>query len=67
MANSFGSKNKEIMKKAMQSSIFAGTAEGVLNVIMDILFIKYLSYGVAGTAFGTFVSQSVSALFLFIY
>lgn len=40
MANSFGSKNKEIMKKAMQSSIFAGTAEGVLNVIMYILLLN---------------------------
>lgn len=39
----------------------------VLNVVLDIWFVKYLNMGVAGTAYATVISQGISMIIAVLY
>ncbi|MGI6020218.1 MAG: MATE family efflux transporter [Lachnospiraceae bacterium] len=45
---------------------FVGIACGI-NVVLDIIFVRYLGMGVAGTAFATIISQGFSMFFAAFY
>ena len=47
--------------------LYALIIASVLNVILDIFFVKTLNMGVRGAAFATVIAQGFSALFLLIY
>ena len=40
---------------------------GVLNVMIDAIFLKYLHLGIAGAAFATLISQDVTAVVLLVF
>lgn len=37
----------------------------IINTILDILFVKFLGFGIAGAAFATIIAQTVSAILAF--
>ena len=39
----------------------------IINIILDILFVKYLSFGIKGAAYATVISQAVSVILCIIY
>jgi len=39
----------------------------VINVVLDIVFVKYLSLGIAGAAYATVIAQLISVVLCFIY
>ena len=47
--------------------LYALIIASVLNVILDLIFVKTLHMGVRGAAFATVIAQAFSVLFLFVY
>lgn len=39
----------------------------IINIILDILFVKYFSMGVAGAAYATVIAQAFSCIYCFVY
>ena len=48
-----------------KSPLYAQIAGGLMNVVMDYLFVHILKDGVNGVAWATLISQSVSAVMIF--
>jgi len=50
-----------------KTPIYFVMVSAVLNVILDIIFIKYLHKGVAGAAVATVIAQAVSGILCVVY
>lgn len=50
-----------------QTPLHAMMLASVVNVVLDILFVKVFSWGIVGAAIATLIAQLVSCIFCFIY
>lgn len=50
-----------------QTPLRAMVIASVVNVVLDILFVRVFSWGIAGAAIATLIAQFVSCVFCFIY
>ena len=49
-----------------KSPLHAMLVASVLNIVLDVLFVAYFHWGIAGAAFATIISQTVSAIYCFV-
>ncbi len=48
-----------------KSPLYAMVIASAINIVLDIVFVKYLSWGIAGAAFATILAQTFSAAYCF--
>ena len=49
-----------------KSPLYAMVIASAINIVLDIVFVKYLNWGIAGAAFATILAQTFSAVYCFL-